>query len=108
MNNKKIKDKEIYNLDVTIAKFIYPRLKMFKKNKCGRPGCFMGHKKKMTDDEKHKLWDITLDKMIYAFEYYSDRWDWEYDISEKEANKRWNKIEEGMNLFMKHFQGLWW
>ena len=62
-----ISPRDTWNLDTTIAEFILPRLKLFKKLNNGYPG-----KEEMDTPEK---WDEALDKMILAFQYLKD---WEY------------------------------
>lgn len=91
---KKIKTKELWNLDITIAEFIYPRLKKFKKITVGFPvGC--------TEEE----WDKYLDEMIKAFKIlktdglHSESYD--YEKSEEE-------VKRGLELFVKYYNNLWY
>ena len=63
-----INPKECWDLYRTMAEFILPRLKQFKKDTMGYPG--FGE---MDTEEK---WDIALDKMIQAFEYIIAGDDW--------------------------------
>ena len=118
-----VNPKETWNLDITFAKYIIPRLKKFKKLNNGYPG--IGE---MNTPEK---WDEALDKMIQAFEYVID-WDeyWlgnpRYDYTDimfgdnKELyesvieNKRTEDvrrlvaINDGLQLFAKYYMNLWW
>ena len=55
---KSIDIEELYDLDVTIARFILPRLMVFKKH------CERTPRLNMPPEE----WNSILDKMIYAFE----------------------------------------
>ena len=55
-----VNPKETWNLDYTIAKFVLPRLKLFKKLNNGYPG-----REGMETEEE---WDEALDKMIWSFE----------------------------------------
>ena len=55
---KTIDVEELYDLDVTIARFILPRLMVFKKH------CERTPRMNMSKEE----WNKALDKMIYAFE----------------------------------------
>lgn len=80
-------DSETWSLDSTIAKFIEPRLRRFKEIKAGYPAS-------MSEEE----WDATLDKMIYAFECINK--DNTFDNEEY--------VNEGLDLFRKHFFKLWW
>ena len=54
---RSIKYKDIINLDNTIARFILPRLKFYKKKTCSSPLDFT-----------LKEWKDILDKMILSFE----------------------------------------
>jgi len=82
---------ELWSLDHTIADFILPRLIAFKDSQVGYPR-----------DLTEKKWDTILDKMIYAFEVKSR----EYSDNEP-TEKDWEKYDEGMALFAKHFGSLW-
>lgn len=90
-------------------------------------------REKAAGDAAEKLWDEILDKMIFAFESYINT-DWEdkfwivhpeLDWNEQEAEKplKWKvegqfdregydaykeKIQEGLQLFAKHYGSLWW
>ncbi len=82
-------DSECWNLDYSLAKLIAPRLRRFKETKDG--WCPAEY----TMEE----WNIILDKMIAAFEYYGSdqRWDIEAEV----------KHQEGIDLFAKHYGWLW-
>jgi hypothetical protein len=56
---KGFSDSDTYSLDVTITKFVLPRLKRFKELHCGFPNGFT-----------METWDETIDKMINAFEIH--------------------------------------
>ena len=83
-------DTETWNLYVTIAGFVVPRLKRFKEVTIGYPAS-------MTEKE----WDECLDKMIFAFETVLNEDD-DIDICDNE------KVVEGLSLFAKHYLHLWW
>ncbi len=106
---------ELYDLDVTIARFILPRLIMFKER------CEYPRRMKLT----HEQWNEILDKMIYAFEriacqteeetpeykaYIKAIWNNEEDLVDlKHAAKASLKpITEGLSLFHKYYRNLWW
>lgn len=80
-------DTELYDLDVTMANFILPRLRRFKKVSITYP-C-----------ETPEEWDAVLDKMITAFSLICD---YNYSI-DRDA-----EIEEGLKLFGEYFRALWW
>lgn len=81
-------DAETWSLDSVIAEFILPRLKRFRKIKNGTPY-------RLTQEE----WDQILDKMIYAFKYL---------LKPRIITKPEEKFQEGMDLFAKYIQDLWW
>lgn len=88
---KEIKIKELYNLDQTISKFIYPRLKKFKENTEGMPVGL-----------SEKDWNKILNKMIYAFKKCSSNS--YYDMNAKTIQK----VEMGLDLFRRFYRDLWW
>lgn len=127
MNRQKkirnIKYKDIINLDSTLARFILPRLKFFKKKKFNYPY-----------NSTLEEWKAILDKMILAFElilddhepdfgdinYHTEKTDdghWKMikdhnSTFDSEAYMKWHedreaKIKEGLQLFAKYFQSLW-
>lgn len=109
--------KELSNLDRTIAKFVLPRLKEFRKVENGY--------------EKFEDWEKILDKMIQSFELVLDDSAPDFDVkasytikdgkkvikdesSTDEAKayidyfkEKDKKIQEGLDLFAKYFQELW-
>ena len=90
-------DSDTWSLDWTMAKFILPRLKLFKKVNNGHPG-------NLTEES----WDEMIDKMIFAMQLLADgRWDYDSDDIEK-SRADWDKVQEGLNLFGEYFQHLWW
>lgn len=89
---KYIPHSDTYNLDMTIAQFILPRLELFKK---------------LTDCYPHQFdsmeeWYKTLDKMIAAFSIISHK----TPIQRSEEEK--SIINEGLDLFRKYYNDLWW
>lgn len=121
--NRSIKYKDIYSLDNTIARFVLPRLKFFKKNIIGYP-----------PDITYEEWKSIIDKMILAFELILDKsepnfgelkfntektdnghWKMVEDPDstfDAEAYMKWHKdrqstIAEGLKLFAEYFQDLW-
>lgn len=83
-------DSDIWSLDFTIAKFIAPRLKLLRKEEMGYPS-------NMTLES----WNADLDKMIAAFEFASSEGRW------SAPHKEYDKHQDGINLFAKHFWSLW-
>ena len=106
---------ELYDLDVTIARFILPRLMAYKQH-CERTPCI-----NMSREE----WNEILDKMIYAFEriacqteedtpeykaYIKAIWDNEEDLADlkRAAKASLKPISEGLSLYHKYYRSLWW
>lgn len=87
---------ELWSLDVTIAKFILPRLKEFKNQTCGIPGCI-----EQNGDEGLEVWKNIIQQMIDAFEFIAD----DVCIPTEEEQR---KISLGLDLFRQHFYSLWW
>lgn len=82
-------DSDTWSLDVTIAKFVLPRLKRFKELNNGFPY-----------EETQESWNEKLDDMIYAMEFELKQFDTnDYDM---------NRVNRGFELFGKHFHYLWW
>lgn len=98
--NAYVNPKETWSLDTTIAKYILPRLKLFKKLNNGYP---QGRYGIQTMED----WNKQLDKMIEAFDFAANKFEgWEY--SEEELNEKYEMFEEGMELFSKAYFDLWW
>ena len=77
---------ECWNLDITIAKFILPRLKHFRETTISYPSTDIGL------DGWHEI----LDKMIYSF-----------DEILKDDSTEHDKKQEGLELFAKYYVNLW-
>lgn len=112
---KTIKVEDLYDLDVTIARFILPRLMVFKEQ------CEQTPNLNMSQDEWHGI----LDKMIYAFErialqteedtpeykaYIKAIWNNEMDLTDlkRAAKDSLKPISEGLSLYHKYYRNLWW
>lgn len=94
----KIPNKELWNLDNTLAAYILPRLIAFRRGCTGKYATFS------INFETASEWRKVLDKIICAFRNIleEDTWfyTWRYQKKEKQ-------IEEGLALFGKHFRALW-
>lgn len=96
----KIQDSELWGLDVTLAKYILPRLERFKEiNKMSHPIAFGSIEE----------WHEVIDKMVYSFDYVlKEDSGIGFDLlNEEERECRYKKYQEGMDLFAKHFMDLW-
>ena len=129
-------DRDLWSLDMTIAEFVYPRLKAFNEvNKCGLASCFFGDPENSDPDDED--WKIarknqkdSYDKMEQAFFYIiSDGLDIDSgidiekypDITEaiensevekwrlyrQELDRREEVIKDGLAEFSKNFRSLW-
>lgn len=104
---------ELWNLNYTMMKFMYPRIKAFREAFAGYPGCL----------NSEKEWEDILDKILDAFDIFLNKEDdtqtctcsdlkgleWmkrcnsytekDYD----DAVDRWKRFHEGWELFHKWF-----
>lgn len=90
-------DSELWNLDLSLARLILPRLRAFRANAHGCPGsyCVEGP----DDPNAFDNWCRDLDKMIAAFEFVlSDK----YWMAESMQVR-----DEGLALFAKYYGALW-
>jgi hypothetical protein len=89
------KDNEVWSLDITLANYILPRLKRFKKvNVNSYPASLS------SIEEWHEI----IDKMIWSFERVVND-DWSYEINRVQDQKQ--QYELGMSLFGIYFLDLW-
>jgi len=90
-------DSETWSLDHSLAKLILPRLKRFQSlhNEIMEPICD-GEGDDSPDD---------LDKMIIAFDIIANDPDY-YALPAFPEKER--AVEEGLDLFRKHYSRLWW
>lgn len=91
---------EMWNLDNTIAAFIAPRLGEFLKfyAPLATPGSIV---EKYGDEKANLEWRRILRKMKYSFECLSS------NIIYREEDDQ-EKIQEGLELFVKYFRDLWY
>lgn len=82
-------DSELWSLDITISKFILPRLIAFKKEHSRHPTHL-----------SHDEWNRLLDSMIRAFEWHANENHLDAVIP--------SYVNHGMNLFAKYFVYLWY
>ena len=90
-------DRELWNLDHTIAQFILPRLKAFKLYADGYP---VG----LTE----KKWNYILKEMIWSFELFAAGEEFPPCKYTEEQKILWRKRKQrGINLFAKYLTHLW-
>lgn len=102
-----INPKETWNLDVTLAKYILPRLKLYKKLTIAYPGC--------GEADTFEKWEEILDKMIWSFEQVASCYEceeWKFDMNDLSWREKVNvmnkRTDEGLMLFAKFFRSLGW
>ena len=84
-------DAETYSLDHTIARFVYPRLKLFNEIKGGRPG-------NITEEE----WDGILGEIEWFLKiHYDGMWNQDSSLDE-------DRYTRAGQLFGYYFRHLWW
>lgn len=87
---------EFWNLDSTLAMYIYSHLCYFRDN------CNVGHPGNMSEEK----WNKILDDMITAFKLLIERD--ETDYHSIESKNRQKKIRYGLRLFIKYLYDLWY
>ena len=105
---------ELWNLDYTLAEFLLPRLKAFREQTFGCPGCFVDDYEPYEDGMDK--WYAILDEMIWALETYIKCEDSDfkyngksyYDMTREEMIALDEKINNGLNLISKYWRCLWW
>ena len=99
---------ECWNLDVTIAALILPRLIHYRDSCVSTPAMFIQYDEEyhvINGEEAHIKWIEVLNKMIDAFYLVVADTSFGCDIEElKSISKR---IDEGLNLFAKYYLSLW-
>jgi hypothetical protein len=108
-------DSDTWALHQTIAELVLPRLKRFEELTCGTPMSFMmDHDEYMKLSKKDrkkeskradKSWHAALQKMVAAFEFLASDEYWN-DIHPDSPKHQ--KKNEGLDLFCKHYEQLWW
>ena len=87
---------EFWNLDSTLAMYIYSHLCYFRDN------CNVGHPGNISEEK----WNKILDDMIIAFKLLIEKD--ETDYHSIESKNRQKKIRYGLRLFIKYLYDLWY
>ena len=121
---------DTWSMDHTLGLIIVPMLKQLKATKHGSPSVsdadvpeelrspmgYLATENYDVDDNYHKRWDWVMDEMIWAFEQTIDETsdDHFFDRSvepcvyDKDGHRaHLQRIENGIQLFGKYYQGLW-
>ena len=104
---------DVWNMDLTLALIIHPMLITFKEQNAAYPclnlvdECYSRKSVCMC----HDAWNDILDKMIWSFkQLIDDTEEKTYYVGEfdKEGWKQFQtRIQEGLDLFGKHYRSLW-
>jgi len=114
--NISIDDHDCWNLDYTLATIIHPALVRMKEIKQGYPELYTEDEWPQSrfsdqlsfdfvdfdaeDTMLEQRWNDALDKMIYSFSVLADDERWSWDLE-------YDRIQEGLDLFAKHYHSLW-
>lgn len=93
-----INPKETWNLDITFAKLVLPRLKAFKLYVNGYPDFAFNSMEE---------WYGAIDKMIAAFQLIADGKRFEI-MAEEERSQVEKVMDDGLDLFREYYFNLWW
>ena len=113
-----IDDYDVWNLDHTLASIIHPALIRLKETKQGYPQLFEDGMvtphywdkqlhfdfidEKVEEEYLLNKWNAIMDKMIYSFGVIMND-----GLFDKYDQDEWEKIQEGLDLFAKHYTSLW-
>lgn len=89
-----IDDWDLWSMDVTLSQIIHPMLVKFRENVDGSP---LG-----ISDER---WKKILDEMIWSFNFILN--EDSVPIHIRNDKQIIEQLQNGLNLFAKHFQSLW-
>ena len=112
-NNCPIDITEVWNLEVYTAKYVAPRLKKLIKiikEKEVAPAVLAdgtepnGLKPLASPVDECKIWQQMLDDMLFAFEYYADKYT--RDLTATEEDKE--RVKKGLRLFAEWYDYLWY
>lgn len=85
-------NRELWNLDATVARFTLPRLKAYRKQLHCYPPAF----------GTMAEWAARMDDMIYALDLTADESKWHADTVD------WDRVERGCRLFGEWLRALWY
>lgn len=90
--------REIWDLDFTMAYFIYPRIKYFKDNHAE-----MWYPDELNNNEE---WINILDDILFAFREILTNY--RFLVCADDTTQYYKKIDNGLFLFAKYFRCFWW
>lgn len=93
---------DVWNLDHSLAKIIYPALIEFKEKSVGFPGVI--DPLDAPDIKEDDRWSYIIDEMVWSFSIIAD--DEDVDICLESDDFR-NRVDNGVRLFGKYYRDLW-
>ena len=99
---------ECWNLDVSIAALILPRLIHFRDSCSGVPSMFIKYDKQnniINEKEAYDEWIKVLNKMIDAFYLVAAKVNFSCEVEELSSISK--RIDEGLKLFAQYYLSLW-
>ena len=107
-------NRDWWNLDSQISKFILPRLRLLKTKKNGYPMGLDKYNRNEKLDDGSKTWDLILDDMIFAFEwsYRNEKFFNGYPPDPSSPIKDWydsikERRDRGFAYFSEYYGNLW-
>ena len=100
--------RDTFSLDMMLSPVIHAGLVKFSsvlREKESQGGCYgvpCDFYNEETKQTNQKLWFDTIDKMAYAFGDYDD----DFELQYSEGHQA--KVTEGLELFGKYYNSLWW
>ena len=98
-------DCDLWDLEYHLAKLILKRLKAYKQME--RSGYPPPDDPKCTEIKNEDDWEKVLDDMIEGFKAYIVERDCVYEFNIEKYDQSQQKINRGLNLFVKYFGYLW-
>ena len=98
-------DRDLWNLDYALARWLLPRIKEFRKHSEGVPGdlCWDDNSNDIPFPDAKAKWNLILDDIEYALGAMVKEWD---TVCYKDID--WDRVKKGCELLGKHLRGLWW
>lgn len=94
-------DTELWALDWTIAKFVYPRIKAFRKNFCPKP-----------DPNDKKAIGTIIVEIEWALKTIAESKGGDFihpdGLSDKEVKVFYKRLNKGLKLYGENFRRLWY
>jgi len=103
-------DSDLWNLDYTVAKFVLPRLRVYRRCWSGLPDMMLlSDYPGISEDDLEDKWNEVLDDMIYAMEVLVnwDSFEFEVDMTTEAREAHRERVDRGLYLFGRYLRALW-